>query len=148
MTTPLLLKIRIEITTIIDTRETETVATVKEGETVIIAGLMQDNVQENISKFPLLGDIPYLGRLFRSTTITDVVTEIVFVLTPHMANTGDVQTLDELGFNSIIDKTDIDKLVVKKTDTKKKYRKPYKKKIDMSDDVNEHDTIPYNRGYN
>ena len=50
---------------IIDTRETETVATVKNGETVIIAGLMQDLVRERTSKFPILGDVPYLGKLFR-----------------------------------------------------------------------------------
>jgi MSHA biogenesis protein MshL len=67
---------------IIDTRETVTVATVKEGETVIIAGLMQDNVQENISKVPILGDVPYLGKLFRREITETQKTELVILITP------------------------------------------------------------------
>jgi MSHA biogenesis protein MshL len=67
---------------IIDTRETETVATVADGETVIIAGLMQNLVRENISKFPILGDVPYLGKLFRREISEDVKTELVILITP------------------------------------------------------------------
>jgi MSHA biogenesis protein MshL len=67
---------------IIDTRETETVATVMDGETVIIAGLMQNFVKENISKFPILGDIPYLGKLFRREISEEVKTELVILITP------------------------------------------------------------------
>jgi MSHA biogenesis protein MshL len=67
---------------IIDTRETETVATVMDGETVIIAGLMQDFVRDNISKFPILGDIPYLGKLFRREISEEVKTELVILITP------------------------------------------------------------------
>ena len=69
---------------IIDTRETETVATVKEGETVIIAGLMQDNIQKNTSKTPILGDIPYLGKLFRREITDKEKTELVILITPTL----------------------------------------------------------------
>jgi MSHA biogenesis protein MshL len=69
---------------IIDTRETETVATIKEGETVIIAGLMQDTVQKNISKVPFLGDIPYLGKAFRREITETQKTELVILITPTL----------------------------------------------------------------
>ena len=67
---------------IIDTRETETVVTVKNGETVIIAGLMQDNVQKLVSKFPLLGDIPYLGKAFRREITETQKSELVILISP------------------------------------------------------------------
>ena len=67
---------------VIDTRETQTVVSVKDQEVIIIAGLMQDNVRENISKFPLLGDIPYLGKAFRREVKQSEKTELVILLTP------------------------------------------------------------------
>ena len=67
---------------IIDTRETETVATVKDGETIVIAGLMQDNIQKRISKTPLLGDIPYLGKLWRREVTESQKTELIILITP------------------------------------------------------------------
>ncbi len=67
---------------IIDTRETQTVVSVKDKEVVIIAGLMQDDVRESISKFPILGDIPYLGKMFRREVKTSEKTELVVLLSP------------------------------------------------------------------
>ncbi|ODS33267.1 MAG: general secretion pathway protein D [Candidatus Scalindua rubra] len=66
----------------IDTRETETVVTIKDGETVIIAGLMKDDIKENISKIPLLGDIPYIGKAFRRETKSNNKTELVILISP------------------------------------------------------------------
>lgn len=67
---------------IIDTREAETVATILEGETVLIAGLMQDDVQKNISKFPILGDIPYINKLFRREIINTRKSELIILINP------------------------------------------------------------------
>ncbi len=67
---------------IIDTRETETVATIEEGETVLIAGLMADDVQKNISKFPVLGDIPYIKKLFSREIINTRKTELIILINP------------------------------------------------------------------
>ncbi len=67
---------------IINTRETETVATIMEGETVIIAGLMQDSVNKLTSKTPLLGDVPFLGKLFRREVIDSQKTELIILITP------------------------------------------------------------------
>lgn len=67
---------------IIDTRETDTIVTVKEGETVIIGGLMQDRIQVDISKVPLFGDIPYLGKIFRREIKSSQKSELVVLLSP------------------------------------------------------------------
>jgi MSHA biogenesis protein MshL len=67
---------------VIDTRETETIVTIKNGETVIIAGLIKNDVKKNISKVPLLGDIPYIGKAFRRELKSDVKSELVIIITP------------------------------------------------------------------
>jgi len=66
----------------IDTRETETVVTVKGGETILIAGLMKNDIQDRISKTPVLGDIPLLGRAFRRETKSNIKTELVILISP------------------------------------------------------------------
>ncbi len=50
------------------TRQVKTSVMVRSGDTVVIGGLIDDDVQESVSKVPLLGDIPWLGQLFRSTS--------------------------------------------------------------------------------
>jgi len=54
----------------------------KEGETLILSGLLDRRVIKSLTKFPILGDIPYLGALFRSTRFKDTETELVFLITP------------------------------------------------------------------
>ncbi len=66
----------------IQTRETQTVVSVDDQEVIIIAGLMQDDVRETISKFPVLGDIPYVGKAFRKEDKQSKKTELVILLTP------------------------------------------------------------------
>ncbi len=58
---------------------------IQDGQTVVIGGLMQDQKTETISKFPLLGDIPGLGFLFRRTVSSKQKTELLIFLTPHVA---------------------------------------------------------------
>ena len=71
-------------TPIIDTRETDTIVRVMEGETVIIAGLMNDVVQKAISKVPILGDIPYIGRAFRKDIESHIKSELVILISPSI----------------------------------------------------------------
>ncbi|MEE9200643.1 MAG: secretin and TonB N-terminal domain-containing protein [Candidatus Brocadiales bacterium] len=67
---------------IIDTRETDTVVTVMDGETVIIAGLMKEDVQTDTSQIPLLGDIPVVGKLFRREIERRSKSELVILISP------------------------------------------------------------------
>lgn len=68
---------------IVDVRETNTVVSVRDGETVFIGGLMQERTQEVIRSVPLLGDIPFLGALFRSNDQQKKKTELVILITPR-----------------------------------------------------------------
>jgi len=65
-------------------RSAKTSVVVADGDTVVIGGLMRDSVSETISKIPLLGDIPLLGWLFRSTTSNTKKTNLMIFITPHI----------------------------------------------------------------
>jgi pilus assembly protein CpaC len=56
----------------------------KDGQTFAIAGLLYDNSRTLINKFPLLGSIPVLGALFRSSQFQKAQTELVVLVTPHI----------------------------------------------------------------
>jgi len=64
------------------TRKTTTDVSVKDGDTLILSGLIDRSMGENIDKFPILGDIPVLGALFRSTQWKNDLTELVIFVTP------------------------------------------------------------------
>jgi len=52
------------------------------GESIVMGGLLRRQEQKNVQKFPILGDIPILGQLFRSTSYQKTDTDVVFVMTP------------------------------------------------------------------
>ena len=58
-----------------------------EGESLVIAGLLDRRILKDLTKFPLLGDIPILGTLFRSTRFRNQESELVFVITPRIVKT-------------------------------------------------------------
>jgi MSHA biogenesis protein MshL len=66
----------------IDTRETETVVTINNGETILIAGLMKNDIKSNHSKLPFLGDLPVAGKAFRRELTSNIKTELVILITP------------------------------------------------------------------
>ncbi|MBU6428948.1 MAG: hypothetical protein KGR26_08060, partial [Cyanobacteria bacterium REEB65] len=61
--------------------------TLQSGSTLILGGLTQTNKIENKSKWPLLGDIPFLGTLFSTTTTEDDDTELLISVTPRILPT-------------------------------------------------------------
>jgi len=65
-------------------RSTKTTVLVKSGDTVIISGIMQDSIVKNVSKIPILGDIPLLGFFFRYTSEQKKKTNLLIMLTPHV----------------------------------------------------------------
>lgn len=66
----------------IRTRQAETTLRVKNGETIVIGGLIQKEDRKNVTKVPLLGDIPIIGNLFKSTSIEKRETELTIFITP------------------------------------------------------------------
>jgi pilus assembly protein CpaC len=69
-------------------RRASTVVEVQEGQTFAIAGLMNHEMTESIRKIPLLGDIPILGALFRSSGYTQSQTELLVLVTPYLVGPG------------------------------------------------------------
>ncbi len=73
----------------------------KEGESLIIGGLLDRRIFKDLAKYPVLGDIPILGALFRSTSFRNQESELIFVITPRIVSAfkpGEkpkVPTLDE-----------------------------------------------------
>lgn len=68
----------------IDTRTVNTSVDLKEGESLILAGLLSEEMKKNIQKVPVLGDVPILGALFRSTRDELQEKELVFFITPKL----------------------------------------------------------------
>jgi general secretion pathway protein D len=69
---------------VIDQRSADTVVVTPDGQTVVIGGLIADGKAESVSKIPILGDLPWLGFFFRSTTKKDVKNELLIFLTPYI----------------------------------------------------------------
>ena len=66
------------------TRKAETTVEVASGESFAIAGLMDNSQTQTINKFPMLGDLPILGALFRSNHYQNGQTELVVIITPYV----------------------------------------------------------------
>jgi type II secretory pathway component HofQ len=69
---------------VISTRNASATVRVKDGETIVIGGLMSETERENTTRVPVLGYIPGLGLLFQNKSIEKEKTEIVFLITPHV----------------------------------------------------------------
>ena len=69
---------------LLSVRETDTTVRVRDGQTIIIAGLMQERTQENYTGFPFLHSLPLLGGLFRYKTGTKINSELVIMITPTL----------------------------------------------------------------
>ena len=65
-------------------RKAESGLQLADGQTFVLAGLLDNRVQKTVSKFPLLGDIPILGALFRSTRYQNNETELMVMVTPKI----------------------------------------------------------------
>ncbi len=65
-------------------RSTKTSVVVKDNQIVVIGGLMQENDEETVTKMPVLGDIPLLGWLFKTKSITKNKTNLIVFLDPHI----------------------------------------------------------------
>ncbi|MEX1016439.1 MAG: type II secretion system secretin GspD [Phycisphaeraceae bacterium] len=68
---------------------------VRDGQTIVIGGLMEDSKSDVVNKVPLLGDIPLVGALFRNTSESLTKTELLIFLTPEVVK--DPMTLEGLG---------------------------------------------------
>jgi len=85
-------------------RSTRTSVVVKDKQTVVIGGLLQEQEQETITKVPLLGDIPLLGWLFKYKSIEKKKTNLLVFLTPHVIR--ETESLEQLSKDKLKNFTD------------------------------------------
>jgi hypothetical protein len=64
----------------------DSVLRLKDGETIVLGGMIDDETTKSMSKIPLLGDIPVFGVLFKNVNNTKLHNEVVFLITPHIVN--------------------------------------------------------------
>ena len=70
----------------IDTLKVQTQVLLDNGETVVLGGIYEQTTSESVSKVPVLGDLPFLGPLFRTKGILDNRSELLIFLTPRIVN--------------------------------------------------------------
>ncbi len=69
---------------------------IKDGETLVIGGLIQEMERKVVQKIPFLGDLPVVGSLFRSTATSKTKNELVIMITPRIINDGEGAIADSL----------------------------------------------------
>jgi type II secretion system protein D len=70
---------------IISKRSADSRVGIRDGQTIVIGGLMEDKKISTVTKIPLLGDIPFIGGLFQRNQVQKSKTELLIFLTPHVA---------------------------------------------------------------
>ncbi len=71
------------------TRRAETEVELQDGQHLAIAGLLDNSLVKNVTKIPLLGDLPILGQLFRSKSVRERRTELLVIVTPRIVGAVD-----------------------------------------------------------
>lgn len=69
---------------LLTTRRASTTVQLQDGQSLAIGGLIRDNLTQNIRALPLLGEVPVLGALFRSSDFQNDRSELVFIVTPRL----------------------------------------------------------------
>ncbi|AJG18265.1 type II and III secretion system protein family protein [Cupriavidus basilensis] len=69
---------------LITTRRASTTVQMRDGESFAIGGLLQNSARGSLKALPGAGEVPVLGTLFRSTSFQQDLTELVFIITPHL----------------------------------------------------------------
>ncbi len=72
----------------IDTRNIQTQVLVRDGQTVVLGGIMETERRDNVKKVPLLGDVPVIGNLFKSTNKINNRDELLIFITPKILREG------------------------------------------------------------
>ena len=93
-------------------RRMSTNVEVKDGQTFAIAGLLSDTHRDVINKFPVLGDIPILGTLFRSSSYQKNETELVVLVIPHLVKPLTPGSAARLPTDKFVEPTDYEKYLL------------------------------------
>jgi len=87
---------------IIMKRSIQTKVVLKSGESILLGGLISENVSRNVNKVPVLGDIPLMGHLFKTTSKGKTKTELIVQITPRILSTVEEAVEVTQGFKRVI----------------------------------------------
>ncbi|MDP3457744.1 MAG: type II and III secretion system protein, partial [Hyphomonas sp.] len=73
----------------IQQRRISTTVSVRDGQSVALGGLMRERLSDTETKIPLLGDVPFLGKLFSTTKTESQRTELLIMITPRVVRSTD-----------------------------------------------------------
>jgi type II secretory pathway component GspD/PulD (secretin) len=85
----------------ISTRDTQTTVAMREDQTLVIGGLIQDTTTSTSTKIPLLGDLPLIGKAFRNDSFTSERNELIITVTPHVVSPDMPSTVPGAGLPAI-----------------------------------------------
>ncbi len=94
---------------VISSKTATTKVTIKDGETIVIGGLISTEEVKSTSKIPILGSIPFLGRIFSYEGTSESSTELLIFVTPHILNLEGEEELNKKKIDLLYD--DIDGLM-------------------------------------
>jgi len=81
-------------------RNIKTTVLVEDKETIVLGGLIDDDVQESVKKVPVLGDIPLLGRLFKTTSTSRTKRNLMVFLRPTIVrDSDDIRSISNRKYN-------------------------------------------------
>ena len=102
------------------TRRAESTIKVKDGQTVVIGGLIETKLIKSLFKIPLLGDLPLVGKAFRTKSNSNTKTNLIILLTVHILNDKD----NTLSKNALREINNIDIKNLKDSETLKELSMP------------------------
>jgi type II secretory pathway component GspD/PulD (secretin) len=88
-----------------DTTQADTTMMIKDGETIILGGLIKNDKRQTINKVPFLGDIPILGLAFQNKSYQDVKKEVLVFITPHILTSDNRQNISRQKYQESIDRS-------------------------------------------
>ncbi len=89
----------------IDTTQADTTMMVKDGETIMLGGLIKNTKKKIVNKIPILGDIPLIKVLFRNVEENDVKQELIVFITPHILTDESRKSISKEEWDKVSDKT-------------------------------------------
>jgi pilus assembly protein CpaC len=96
----------------ITTRRASTTVDLGTGQTFAVAGLLRSDSSNNISKFPVLGDVPVLGALFRSSAFRNDQTELVILITPYIVKPVDDPSKLATPLDGVVPASDLERILL------------------------------------
>ncbi len=110
---------------IVDRRETRTHVVVNNGQTIVLSGILRDTESRITRKIPLLGDLPFVGELFKSRENTVATTELIAFITPHVVdNPSENDTNFQVDYRDRLDEIvrPVDEIMQDRLDNPEYYR--------------------------